>query len=144
MYKCTCESIKLVHQDFWEASYCETSSVSYWYQFFLQEFISVCLCLDICNIYIFFPDVDVRGSMQLFCVCYEYECNNFLKARLKKQDVPWPAWSIGDIPTWREMVCGCWGCRRKSVFSFSTGYSLVFCSSSSFTVYPFPEIYWRR
>ena len=63
--------------------------------------------LDICNIYIFFPDVDVRGSMQLFCVCYEYECNNFLKARLKKQDVPWPAWSIGDIPTWREMVCGC-------------------------------------
>lgn len=97
-WKCTCMYRKFIFLGFWEVSHCDTNSVSSYCQFFIAKF----------AVYIgifFSPEESVREltGLGLLVLGWFFFCVTdmtvvvffFLKARLKLQDIPWPAWSIG-------------------------------------------------
>lgn len=111
---------KFIFLSFWEISHCDTTRVSSSCQFFILKF----------TVYIgifFSPEENVREltGLGLLDLGFFFGVTDmsvviffFLKARLRLQDVPWPAWSIGQIPMWREI--GLW------LMRLSQGVRLVF------------------
>lgn len=88
---------KFIFLGFWEVSHCDTNSVSSSCQFFIPKFavyIGIFFSLE--------ESVRELTGLSFLVLGFFFGVTDmtvvvffFLKARLKLQDIPWPAWSIG-------------------------------------------------